>query len=136
MPQKHFKNILNGRFNIKRSIDNPSITINGEAFLSNENDDLISYVENGHYYINDVKHTFSSQRYFAFEAGLFKILSQDKTTLHEFPLMNSTTPNSEFSHTHKCKDDTYELNLEIKHNLIKMHYTILGPAKNIILRLL
>jgi len=130
MPASHLKKLLNGSYALTRVVDHPLIETMGVAEFSEESPNLISYVENGHYYINSVKQNFVSKRYFAFDSKKLLMLNEKKAMLHEFRLPELIQSSYKFRHHHKCKNDSYIITVSIGNGVIKTHYEITGPSKN------
>ncbi|OJU73302.1 MAG: hypothetical protein BGO07_04050 [Alphaproteobacteria bacterium 40-19] len=123
-------NQLDGFFTLKRKMDHPPLSIEGEAYFYLESNQCIVYYEQGLYVLNHIKHEFYQKRYFIFEKDTLKILTYQKTLLHEVCLSDLKPPCYHFSHIHFCHRDRYCFDFKINDKIINMKYQIYGPLKN------
>jgi hypothetical protein len=135
MKEGFLKRIFSGNFVFERIIeDNISlqkIFMKGFADFKNHSNKIISYTENGSYFLNQNEYFFEKNLYFIFNLKFLKILDSKKNTLHKVSLKELKHPSYFFSNTHKCSKDLYELNFYIEKNKIVMKYNIIGLSKNL-----
>ena len=122
--------ILNGLYTLQRSIDQPSVFIEGKAIFCHQPDNCIYYQEEGTYFLNDIQYSFYQQRYFIFKDNNLNIINFQQKLLHKVCLSDVKQPLYRFTNAHLCGEDSYFLDFYIRKKCINMNYKVLGPNKD------
>jgi hypothetical protein len=117
---------LPGNYLLTKQINKPDLRIIGLARFITLKNNYFLYEEKGEYFFSDIKYNFSQKQLFLFIRNKLQILSQDGEILYEIPLDKVKN----FSASHLCGLDNYQLYFSLKEDKITMKYLVSGERKN------